>query len=206
MGFLTQGLPADPALAAAQGLQYGRVGTELAAAGQVFGGIGQGQQLLYGAGVAGANAKIALANADAARQAGAYAESASKLRYGQLIGEQKAGQAASGFDVAGQSAQGVRAGTQMVGDMDAAMIHYNAARQAYGEEVQAMSLKAQAQADRLGAVGAITGGLARGAGSLLGGAAGLSEKWAQFKALQSPGGSVTVPGYDDLESLARGGA
>src|SRR5882757_2857353 len=138
-------------------------------------GIGQAQQYGYAAKVAGQNAEAALS-------AGQQAESASKMKYGALGAEQKATQAANGIQVTSGSAEAVRHSTEEIGAMDAALIHYNAARQAFGESTQASLYKSAAK-------GALVKGVTGAATSFLGGASALSDKWLQYKLFGAMGGS-----------------
>jgi hypothetical protein len=183
MGLLNQQFSANPAQANAAALQWGAIGTGLQAGGQFSQGVGMAQAYGFKAALDQQNAAIAAGNARTALEGGDYEAAASKLRYGELEGKQKAAMAANGVDVGSGSAAATLRSTETISAMDAAMIHYNAARQAYGDQIQANSLKAQAGADRLAAAGALAGGTLGAANTILGGAAGLSQKWAQFKQL-----------------------
>ncbi len=108
------------------------------------------------------------------RLAGQIEESASKARYTRLGAEQKVAQAANGIQVDSGSAEAVRDSTAAVGAMDAAMIHYNAMREAFGMDVEANLAK------RAGRTALIQG--AAGAGvSFLSGTRSLGDKWLQYK-------------------------
>lgn len=163
------------------GMGAGTLGTGLTAGGQVLSGLGQAQQFLFRAQVASHNAAAMRANANAEREAGAYGESVAKLRTGERVASQRAAFAANGVDVNTGSAADVQASTAKVGALDAAMIHYNASRAAYGDEVSAQNFKSQAALDRSGAVGSAIGGLARGGISAIGGAQALSSKWQTWR-------------------------
>jgi len=141
--------------------------TGLSAAGSLLGGISGFQQSRYAADQAEINANLA-------RTTGQREEEASKLKYGALGAEQKAAQAANGIDVDSGSAVAVRDSTAAVGALDAAMIHYKAARSAFGYE-------AQAKLDRAAAIGSLVKGTLGAGNSLLGGSNSLSEKWDAFK-------------------------
>ncbi len=167
----------DAAGAAGASTAAGGLGTALSAGGSIMSGIGGLQQGLFAAKVARENARQALI-------AGQSAESASKLRYGALAAEQKAGFAANGVSVDSGSAQAVQQSTQRISALDAALIHFNAAREAYGE-------KFQAQLDTRAGVGALEKGLMGGADSFLSGAQSLSSKWSTFKYLQDPASGGT---------------
>lgn len=182
MGQLAQGFGFTDAASAAQGsMNFGQASTGLTAVSDLLGGIGGQQQYNYRAQVANNNAAIERNNADATRAAGVVEESNSKLRTGMTMAAQKAAQAANGVDVNVGSAAQVRQSTANVGAIDAAMIHYNAARAAFGQQALAANYDAQAKLDRKAGTGALTEGLFKAGSSVLSGASSLSEKYAQFK-------------------------
>lgn len=182
MGILTQGTGyGTAAQAGASSINWGTASTGLGATGDFLQGIGQFQQAGYASQVAANNASIARQNAGSALAAGSYEESASKERTGQLIGEQKAAQGANGVDVNVGSPVAVRQSTANVGALDAAMIHYNAARQAFGEDAQANTDEAQSKLDKMAGQNAVYGGLFKAGGTLLSGASSLSSKYAQMQ-------------------------
>lgn len=106
--------------------------------------------------------------------AGGYAEGARQAETTRTVAEQKVGYAANGIDVASPVVAQTAATTQMVGDMDAAMIHYNAAREAFGYNAEAglydLAGKNAKKSSKLDALG-----------SILSGASSLSDKWSTFK-------------------------
>jgi hypothetical protein len=164
------------ASAGSVGLQTLATGTE--ALGDIFSGVGGYQQNSYAASVSKQNASAAL-------QAGQNAEIESKLRYGSLEGKQKAEQGASGASVNSPSATSVRTSTEQIGAMDAALIHYNAARQAYGEDTNAALQKRAAG-------NALSYGLMKTGATLIGGASSLGGKYLQNK-LSGASNPMTLP-------------
>lgn len=196
MGFLPtlgQGLASGVAVAeggasipSMVGAAYGAgaAGTILNATGAAVSGIGNAQQYLFQGQIAGQNAKIMQANAQSQRETGNYEEAISKLRTGQRVAATEASQAASGVDVSTGSALAVRQASAATGAMDAAMIHFNAAKAAYGDEVAARNLKQQAGLYNAAAAGSAMSGLIRGGVSAVGGAQSLADKW---RALQRVG-------------------
>lgn len=152
---------------AAGSLTRGAVGTGMEVGGNLLQGVGGYQQAMY-------QAKLAGRNAQNAQLAGDYAEEASKLRYGALGAQQKAGAAARGVSVDSGAVQDTLRTTAEVGGLDAAMIHYNAMREAYG-------LTAQAEVDKSVARNAVVGGVLKAGTSLLSGAQSLSDKWLQYQ-------------------------
>lgn len=119
-------------------------------------------------------AKVLEGNADAVRRAGIYEESAAKASTTRTVAAQKVAQAANGIEVDSGSALAVRDATQAIGDLDAAMIHYNAQREAFGLDVDAAMMK------RAGTSALVRGGVGA-VGSFLSGASALSDKWARYK-------------------------
>lgn len=190
MGTLPQGFGFTNASSAAQGsMNFGGASTALQGVSDVLSGVGGMEQYNYRAQVAQNNAAVEKSNADAALAAGQAEESNSKLRTGMTMAAQKAAQAANGINVNVGSPAQVRQSTANVGAIDAAMIHYNAARAAFGEQALAANYAAQAKLDRRAGVGALTEGLFKGASSILSGASSLSEKYAQFKLSGASGAS-----------------
>ncbi len=175
MGFLSgigtqlaQGMGGlNAASAAQQSLGWGTFGTGASAAGALLEGIGGLQQAQFASKVSGEAA-------GAARVAGQQEESASRMKYGGLEAEQKVAQAANGIEVGSGSAEAVRAATQGFSDMDAALIHYNAAREAYG-------LREQASIDRKVGDLSLLRGVSKASNTLLAGASSLSDKWQMYR-------------------------
>lgn len=146
---------------------WGTLATGVNAGANIAAGIGGLEENQF-------KAKVAGMNAEAALRAGTLAEQSSKLKYGALEAEQKVAQAANGVQVGSGSALAVRESTERISAMDAALIHYNAARQAFGEA-------AQAQAYKAAGVGALAKGLSGAATSFLSGANSLSDKWLAYQ-------------------------
>lgn len=164
----------------AQGLANSSNGfTTLATGANAFGslmeGIGGYQQARYAANVANMNANIAL-------MAGQQAESASKMRYGALAAEQTAGFAANGISVNSATPGKVAQGTADMSALDAALLHYNAAKEAFGEKTQATLFKAAGDQS-------LAKGLLGVGNSILGGSQSLTDKWLSYK-LNLPGPKV----------------
>ena len=89
--------------------------------------------------------------------------------------------------------------------MDAAMIHYNAARAAYGLSTEAGNYDAQAAADRMAASNAKSSGISKAAMSLISGATAVSAKYSAYKQLfptGALGGSSGGTADSSLTNLA----
>ncbi len=165
--------PQDAASLARRSMGYGALATGLDVGANIGAGIGAVQQSQFAA-------KNLSLQAQAVRDAGQYEESAVKSKFTRIEAAQKVAAAANGIDINSKSAEAVRRATADVGAMDAAMVHFNAAREAYGLTEQAGLLK------RAGVAGAVKG-VAGAATSFLSGASSLSDKWLAYKR--------NVPGY-----------
>lgn len=161
--------------AAAASLGYGTMATGINVASNIAAGVGGMQQADF-------QAKLAGDNSAAALLAGQEAESASKMKYGGLEAKQIVEQAANGVQVREGSAAKTVASTEAISSMDAALIHFNAARQAYGESLQA-------SVDKSAGKGALAKGVFGAGASFLSGAQSLSDKWLQYKMT----GALNVP-------------
>lgn len=161
--------------AAGASLGLGTVATGVNVAAQVAAGIGGMQQANF-------ESKIAGQNSAATLLAGQEAESASKMRYGALEGKQRVAQAANGVQVNEGSAEKTIESTEAISSLDAALIHFNASREAYGESMQSM-------VDKKAGRGALAKGVMGAGTSFLSGAQSLSDKWLAYKL----SGATTVP-------------
>lgn len=164
--------------AASGAINTGAFATGLQGGGDVLSGLGSYQMGMYQSQVAQNNAAISGQNEQAALVAGSSAEQASRLKTGELIGEQKAQQGANGVDVNIGSPAAVRQGTKDIGDFDALTIRYNAARQAYGYSIDKENYTEQSQIDKNAAYGGLAKGLFDASSSFLSGSSSLASKRA----------------------------
>src|SRR6266404_7172724 len=132
-----EGLMADPFTWATIGAGASLIGGGVSAYGSLQKGAADQAMYNYQAGVAQLNQKIALQNASYAVQSGESSAYQSGLKTGATVAQQKVDQSASGFDVAGGSAAGVRQSTTALGVYDQNLIRTNFAKKAYGFEVEA---------------------------------------------------------------------
>lgn len=152
---------------AARSLQWGALATGLDVGANLASAVETYGQAKYAA-------KVASEGAAETRLAGQYAEGMLKSHYTRLEAAQKVAQAANGIDVDSPSAVAVRESTAKMGALDAAMMHFNAAREAYADETQAALYK------RAGTSALIKG--VAGAGlSIIGGAQSLGQKWLAYQ-------------------------
>jgi molybdopterin biosynthesis enzyme len=113
------------------------------------------------------NAMIAEYQADDAISRGKFNEKRQRQATEKVIGSQRAGFAAQGVDVNSGSALNTQADAAYLGELDALTIRQNAAKEAWGYKVQAVSSRRQGKnAEREGYMGAATTVIG-GAGSML---------------------------------------
>ena len=155
--------------------------TGLNAVGDVISGIGQANQYNYQAQVAANNAVIQKANSDAAITSGSSEESIAKLKAGETTASQTAAQAANGIDVGVGSPVAVRQSGQNIGALDAALIHFNAARASQSALNAAATDTANSAAYKMAAGNAITGGVSKALDSIISGATSVSSKYSQYQ-------------------------
>ncbi len=170
---------ADPFTWAAIGMGASALGAGVSAYGSLQKGAADKAMYNYQAGVAQLNQKIALQNASYAVQSGESAAYQSGLKTAFTRGQQVVDQSASGFDVGGGSAAGVRKSTTELGVYDQNLIRTNFAKKAYGFEVEAATKGAEAGADVIAGEQASKAGTIGAVSSILGGAGSVSSKWLQ---------------------------
>lgn len=148
-----------------------------AAGSAVIGGIGAFQSAhaasesaKYNSEMAANNATIAKQNATWASQAGEAQAGTAGLKTRAQAGSIIANEAASGVDVGNGSAAKVQSSATQLGELDAINIRGNAARTAYGYDVQSSSDTAQGQLDRFQSGQDMTAGYLGAASSILGAA------------------------------------
>jgi hypothetical protein len=148
-------LGAAGAVNKAAGDQLSIQGQMLQTVGQAFGFQAQAQQYgyaaniaTYQAGVADMNQKIALQNANYARDVGEVEAQQSGMKSRYDLGMMEASQAASGVSVSGGSATRVRQGMIDIGYHDQQTIRASAAMTAYGYDIEAVQYQAQADVQR----------------------------------------------------------
>jgi hypothetical protein len=128
----------------------------------------------YKAAVATQDAQIATKNAQYAVSAGAAQAAQQDFTNRAVLGNEKAVQGSSGLDVNSGSAVAVRSSTAALGNLSTMNIVNNAAREAYGFQIQGMNYEAQsaldssqAQLDNSAARGAVLGGIVGAVGDLV---------------------------------------
>lgn len=157
----------------------------LAAGGAAVGAVGKYQEgkansAMYGyqQGVAKINQQIQKQNADYARATGEVEAQTSGMKTRQQVGGIVAAQSGSGLAIGKGSAGQVVQSQEDVGEHDQAIIRSNAAKRAYGFEVEATQAEAQANIYGAAAKQSRTAGILGGISSIIGGATSVAGKWA----------------------------
>jgi hypothetical protein len=135
------------------------------------------QTNMYQAGVAAINRRISLQNADYERRMGEVEAQQVGLRHGQIIGRQRAAQGASGIDVNTGTAPMLRESQHDVSRQDQRVTRANAARRAYGHEIEAMSAEHSENLYRMAGTNAVRAAENRATSSLLSGASSVASRW-----------------------------
>ena len=171
---------ADPVTAvAAVGIGATLASGFMTAAGDLFGGAAQGKMYEYQAGVARMRSQVADQNARWAINAGETNAQISGMHTRFQVGQIRAGQGASNIAPSSPSSTNVRAGQTEVGQIDENVIRTNAARRAYGFQVESAADIAEAGALSTASATARTASYISAASSVLGAAGSVSSKWLQ---------------------------
>lgn len=168
---------------AVAGLIATGLSTAMGAVGAISSAEAQSQAASYQAQIARNNAQLATENAHWATESGETQAAQQQMKTRAEVGSIEAAQAANGLDVNSGSAVDVRSSANSLGNLDALTIRSNAARQAYGYQVQNTNDIAEAQLDEAQAQSAMTAGTIGAFGSLLGGAGSLAGGWTRLQAV-----------------------
>lgn len=180
---------ADPATIGMMSMGASAGGSLLGMVSSLMGGDAKSKSFEYKAAIARMNIAVAKQNKEWALKSGETEALRSGMKTGFVLGEMKAKQGASGLDVNKGSGALVRASQHKIGLLDQTTIRENAARRAYGFDVQAANLQAEANAFDVASDNAEMEGYLGAASSLLGGASSVSSKWMQGEQLGMWGGS-----------------
>lgn len=171
------------------GLASTAIGAGVSAVGSSYAGQAKSDMYNYQAGVADLNKKIASQNADYSREVGEVKAQDSGLRTEFQVGKMKAAQGGSGLDVNSGSALATRQSQTLIGQHDQGTIRSNAARQAYGFDIEAIKYGAEGDMLRTAGKNAIEAGNLGAVSSILGGASSVASKWLQGTSAGVWGGS-----------------
>lgn len=108
-------------------------------------GQAQAQTATYNSKVASENAQVAKENARIASQSGAAQAAIQGQKEKAVLGGILANQAASGVDVSSGSALDVRSSARALGELNVLTVQSNAAREAFGYQVQEAGFEAESQ-------------------------------------------------------------
>lgn len=179
--------------ATAASLALGAAGTGASVLGQINSQAAAGAQSSYMAQMSRQRQALAQQQADDALRRGQIAEQRQRDLTGQRIGTQQAALAAQGTDLEG-SPTDILGDTKRAGEFDALTIRNNAAREAWGYQVQGAGFGADAslrESFRPSYLGA--------GASLLMGASSLADKWRKYQQVD-PGES-----YGGITTMKMGG-
>lgn len=154
--------------------------TGMQAGGGLMGAVGAYESTAARKGMLATDAKIANWQASQALISGQQQEESSRLQSGALFGKQRAQLAANGVQLGSGSALDLLAGTKFIGNLDAATIHENALRTAWGYQTQAAIDQNASQS-----LSPLTSGFT----TLLGSAGSVANSWYKFNQVQNGTGS-----------------
>lgn len=174
---------ADPVSLGVMSIGASTGGSLLSAFGASKSGAAQSRAYQYQAGVAELNRKIALQNRDYALATGETEAQRYGMQASQRMGAIRAGIGASGIDIGSGSKAAVQESQQTVSKIDLDQIRNNAARKAYGFEVEASQDAAQTGLYTRAAADAAEAGQIKALGSLVSGAGSVASKWYQGKSV-----------------------
>jgi len=179
------------------------IGTSAASAavgavGSLISGFGQKKMANYQAAVAGINAQVAQQNADYTRAVGEVKTEEEGMAARGKLGAIRAALATSGIDLTSGSAARVQESEEELGAYSQALIRSDAAKRAYGYEVEKAGNIAQSNMYKTAGSQAALAGEIGAFGSILGGVSSVSSKWLQGKTvgLWSGTTSTVPPGYN----------
>lgn len=160
------------------------IGTLASTGMSVMGSIQQGKaaeaQANYQAQVSANNAQVAKMQAEDAIKRGKQEEEEHRVQVRRMLGAQRAGIAGSGFDLGDATSQDILGDTAAMGEFDALQIRSNAAREAWGYEVQGSNFTAEAQLQRARGKSARQASYWQAGGDLLSGASKFGTQYREF--------------------------
>ena len=140
----------------------------------------------YNAAVAGFNAQQATRNAAMASETGSAKAAMQGRETRAAFGSERAREAGGGLSPNSGSATDVQQSTAELGHLDALTIRTNAAKEAYGYQVQSTNFQNEGELDRYSAKQAKTASQIKAASTLLGGASNAATQYQIWKANTSP--------------------
>lgn len=168
---------ADPVTLSAIAIGSTVAGGLTKAVGGFMGGQASSSAYNYQSGVARLNASIQKQNASYERDVGEVKAQASGMKTAQQVAQIKSVQSGSNLSINGGSAANVRESQQAIGEFDQNVIRSNAARRAYGYDVEVMQQETQSNVYKMAGSNAKRSGMIEGISSLLGTASSVASKW-----------------------------
>lgn len=180
---------ADPATLAIIGMGTGAAGSIIQGIGAQGQGASQAAMFNYQAGTAQISAQLAKQDANYATAAGEVEAQQSGMRTRSEVGQTRAAFGAS--NVTGGSQDAVLKSEHDIGVENEELIRSNAAKRAYGFNVEAAKDTAQSSVYANAASTSKTAGTLGMISSLIGGASNVSSKWLQYgQSFGSSGGPI----------------
>jgi hypothetical protein len=195
----------DPKQIGGVGLGATAGGGILGAFGSLASGVANSGMYDYQASVARLNAQIDKQNAEYSVETGREQEQQFGFKAGAQLGQIRASQASSGFDVRSGSAAQVQTSQQQLDRLGMQTIRSNAAKTAYNYETQAAVSESQAGLYKKAGANSLAAGGVGAMSSLLGSAASVSNEWLSGQRIglwgKDGGGTSTSTGDDNYTSL-----
>ena len=167
----------DPVSLAVISIGASAAGGGVSALGALQSGQAANSMYQYKAGVAAINEKIAKQNAEYTLKVGETEAQASGMKTRFAVGSSRVAGGASGLDVNTGSKSRVIESTEAIGEQNQAVVRSDAAKRAYGYEVEAMQDTAQGQLYKMAGEQSVTASKYGAASSVLGAAGSVSDKW-----------------------------
>lgn len=168
---------ANPFTLGAGGMAISALGGGLSAGSSILGGINKSSQLKYQAGIARMNQQVMSQNAEYERAVGERKAQQSGMKSRFEGGQILTTQAASGINVNSGSNKLVQDSQKDLAVHDQDVIRANAAKKAFGYDVEAVQEGSKASMYDKGASNAKTEGFIKAGGTLLGTATSVADKW-----------------------------
>lgn len=153
----------------------------IGAAGAIEQGQAEANAANYNARIAGFNAEQSIRNAQMESEAGSAKAAMQGRETRSAFGSERAHAAGSGLTVNSGSAADVAQSTAELGHLDALTIRNNAAKAAYGYQVQSTNFQNEGELDKMEAKQAKTASYYKAGSTLLGGATDAATTYKQFK-------------------------
>lgn len=190
----------DPVTLSAISIGSSIAGGGMSAFGSMSEGSSKASMYGYQSSMATVNAKIAKQNADYTRTVGEVEAQQSGMKTSHQIAQTKVIQSASNFDVNSGSNAAVRESEHDIGVHDQNIIRNNAARKAYGYDVEAANKDAEAKMYGMAADSSRKSGKLKAISTLIGTAGSVADKWLQGSQIGIGGSAKTTSDWDPWQS------